>query len=310
MKHLSTCEAKSDHEDLGDVFGGTAQGDSDEDYKPILDENGIAATSKVRFIERKKAKSSKKLPAGSKKKPLVPVECTVCMTSFKHDTNFPQHMKAHEDKIDLDSPMTCPVCSIEVESKKALNPHMKEHHPDKGGCCIVCLEFMPMNLLKSHLSRKHHHAPEREGQLCPVCGKKCYYTADLEIHIAVQHMGLALERPPKDEGEVMCHECGKVFSHRYRLKQHLSTTHNKSRDHPCPFCAKVFCLKHQLTKHLLTHADVKPFKCKYCDYQNVRKYRVTKHCQKQHRVKGTDEDIETMHGADKPSEFVHNVFGL
>ena len=67
-----------------------------------------------------------------------------------------------------------------------------------------------MNLLKSHLSRKHHHAPEREGQLCPICGKKCYYTADLEIHIAVQHMGLALERPPKDEGEVMCHECGKV----------------------------------------------------------------------------------------------------
>ena len=144
-----------------------------------------------------------------------------------------------------------------------------------------------MNLLKSHLSRKHHHAPEREGQLCPICGKKCYYTADLEIHIAVQHMGLALERPPKDEGEVMCHECGKVyyhqityslrvlspskndnveklqvFSHRYRLKQHLSTTHNKSRDHPCPFCQKVFCLKHQLTKHLLTHADVKPFKCK------------------------------------------------
>ena len=69
-----------------------------------------------------------------------------------------------------------------------------------------------MNLLKSHLSRKHHHAPEREGQLCPICGKKCYYTADLEIHIAVQHMGLALERPPKDEGEVMCHECGKVCS--------------------------------------------------------------------------------------------------
>ena len=152
MKHLSTCEAKSDNEDLGDVFGGTAQGDSDEDYKPILDENGIAATSKVRFIERKKAKSSKKLPAGSKKKPLVPVECTVCMTSFKHDTNFPQHMKAHQDKIDLDSPMTCPVCSIEVESKKALNPHMKEHHPDKGGCCIVCLEFMPVQVLMDHFS--------------------------------------------------------------------------------------------------------------------------------------------------------------
>ena len=41
--------------------------------------------------------------------------------------------------------------------------------------------------MKSHLSRKHHHAPEREGQLCPICGKKCYYTADLEIHIGKKH---------------------------------------------------------------------------------------------------------------------------
>ena len=217
MKHLSTCEAESEPEDFPDLFGGGHAGDSDEDYKPIVDHENGQATSKVRFIERKKTtKSGKRIPAG-KKKSLVPVECTVCMTSFKHDTNFPQHMKAHEDKIDIHSPMICPVCSIEVESRKALNPHLKEHHPEKGGCCIECLEFMPMNLLKSHLSRKHHHAPEREGQLCPVCGKKCYYQADLEIHIAVQHMGLALERPPKDEGEVMCHECGKVRNCKIRF---------------------------------------------------------------------------------------------
>ena len=145
MKHLGTCEAESEHEDLSELFGGG--GDSDEDYKPVLDENGLpTASSKVRFIERKKtSKSGKKLPAG-KKKPVVPVECTVCMSSFKHDTNFPQHMKAHEDKINLDTPMNCPVCSIEVESKRHLNPHLKEHHPDKGGCCIECLEFMPVRV--------------------------------------------------------------------------------------------------------------------------------------------------------------------
>jgi len=335
MTHLNSCnsENNSDDNDDDDILndGGATDlfdnnsddnADDDQDYKPplttfktpstttsdLLNENGLAKTMEAATAAFKqgKLKKLKKPP-----KPTVPSpECTICMTVFKHEASFPKHMKAHEDKIDINAPMLCPVCSIEVESRKLLNPHIKEHHPEKGGCCIECEEFMSVNFLKSHLSRKHHHAPEREGQLCPICGKKCYYTADLEIHIAVQHMGLALERPPKDEGEVMCHECGKVFSHRYRLKQHLSTTHNKSRDHPCPFCAKVFCLKHQLTKHLLTHADVKPFKCKYCDYQNVRKYRVTKHCQKQHRVKGTDEDIETMHGADKPSEFVHNVFGL
>jgi KRAB domain-containing zinc finger protein len=135
---------------------------------------------------------------------------------------------------------------------------------------------MEVGMLKQHLAKQHQQtgaatshkeAIKGEGHLCPDCGKKCQYLSELEIHMAIQHMGIALERPSAKEEEVMCHECGKVFNHRYRLKQHLSTTHNKSRDHPCPFCAKVFCLKHQLTKHLLTHSDVKPFKCKYCDYQ-------------------------------------------
>ena len=199
MKHLSTCDQ--------DNNGCSDQEDNhDEDYKPVLRENGGKFAEFTPTLKRKK----KPVNPSKSKKPAISVECTICMTTFKHDTNFPQHMKAHEDKVDINAPMPCPVCSVQLESRKLLNPHLKEHHPEKGGCCVECLEFMPMNLLKTHLSRKHHHAPEREGQLCPICGKKCYYTADLEIHIAVQHMGLALERPPKDEGEVMCHECGKV----------------------------------------------------------------------------------------------------
>ena len=67
------------------------------------------------------------------------------MTTFKHDTTFPQHMKAHEDKIDINAPMLCPVCSVELESRKLLNPHIKEHHPEKGGCCIECEEFMSVS---------------------------------------------------------------------------------------------------------------------------------------------------------------------
>ena len=81
----------------------------------------------------------------TRKKVNVAVECTVCMTTFKHDTTFPAHMKAHETKVDLSVPIPCPVCSIEVESRKSLNPHIKDHHPDKGGCCVECLEFMPVS---------------------------------------------------------------------------------------------------------------------------------------------------------------------
>ena len=81
----------------------------------------------------------------NRKKPTASVECTVCMTTFKHDTTFPQHMKAHEAKVDLTTPIDCPVCTIEVESRKTLNPHIKDHHPEKGGCCVECLEFMPVS---------------------------------------------------------------------------------------------------------------------------------------------------------------------
>lgn len=58
-----------------------------------------------------------------------------------------------------------------------------------------------------------------------------------------QHMGMVEEIPA--EQELMCHECGKVFNTRKKLKHHLSNTH-KSRDHPCQLCSKIFCHKHQV----------------------------------------------------------------
>ena len=58
----------------------------------------------------------------------------------------------------------------------------------------------------------------------------------------------------------MCHVCGKVFTHRYKLKQHIANIHNKTYKHSCPFCQKTFNLRNQLNIHLLTHSDIKPFK--------------------------------------------------
>ena len=171
MKHLANCDpavcAPSD-DDLGNDISNAF--DSDEDFKPVLESDATKVTpttsgsqladlkpvipsdpEEVPLFDRKRKKMKKKapLPTGGvkKKQPAISVECTVCMTTFKQDTNFAAHMKAHEDKIDLSTPMECPVCSIEVESRKALNPHIKEHHPDKGGCCIECLDFMNVSIL-------------------------------------------------------------------------------------------------------------------------------------------------------------------
>ena len=98
---------------------------------------------------------------------------------------------------------------------------------------------MDVAMLKQHMAKQHQQtgaAPGQkdsvkgEGHLCPDCGKKCQYLSELEIHMAIQHMGIALERPSAKEEEVMCHECGKVsrglnviklFIHRKSRRQNL-----------------------------------------------------------------------------------------
>lgn len=84
---------------------------------------------------------------------------------------------------------------------------------------IIFLQVMDVTMLKQHMAKQHQQtgaAPGQkdsvkgEGHLCPDCGKKCQYLSELEIHMAIQHMGIALERPSAKEEEVMCHECGKV----------------------------------------------------------------------------------------------------
>jgi predicted RNA-binding Zn-ribbon protein involved in translation (DUF1610 family) len=81
---------------------------------------------------------------------------------------------------------------------------------------------MEVGMLKQHLAKVHQQTGattgqrdgvKGEGHLCPDCGKKCQYLSELEIHMAIQHMGIALERPSAKEEEVMCHECGKVRIH-------------------------------------------------------------------------------------------------
>ncbi len=61
---------------------------------------------------------------------------------------------------------------------------------------------------------------------------------------------------------------------------------------------------------MLTHSEIKPFKCKYCEYQNARKYRVINHCQKVHNIEASDLDIEVMKGGNRPAEFLQNFLPM
>ena len=288
MTHLSRCNVESSGEE--------------EEVEEVEEKD------KDGNVEKKLVKKKKKKRFRYAMEPVSDeVRCRICCGYFKVDS-FKVHMKGHEKKYNLGATVACPIC-MEQMCKRQLNPHFEINHTDQGGCCIECQAILPQEEIKAHLAKEHgpNNPKNTEGQLCPMCGKRCYFTSDLELHLATHHLPAAEPAQPE---EVMCHVCGKVFSHRYKLKQHLSNIHNKTFKHSCPFCQKAFNLRHQLTKHLVTHSDIKPFKCKYCEYKNARKYRVVKHIQKAHNGEGTEEEMELLGGTGKTSEFVHNMFGI
>ena len=51
--------------------------------------------------------------------------------------------------------------------------------------------------------------------------------------------------PPKNIGNE-CLQCGKVFTRKIDLKNHVKHVHDKIREHICEVCAKIFEYQHTL----------------------------------------------------------------
>ncbi len=103
-----------------------------------VDENGIPrkkSSSGLSAAEKKKKKKKKK-----RSFPLTALSCGICGQTFKFETHYEPHVKAHEEKLNLDVEVACPLCNETLASKRHLNPHFKKNHPNDGGCCVECLQ--------------------------------------------------------------------------------------------------------------------------------------------------------------------------
>jgi len=107
-------------------------------YWQEVDENGVPrkkSSSGLSAADKKKKKKKKK-----RSFPLTALSCGICGQTFKFETHYEPHVKAHEEKLNLDVEVACPLCNETLATKRHLNPHFKKNHPNDGGCCVECLQ--------------------------------------------------------------------------------------------------------------------------------------------------------------------------
>ncbi|XP_057315762.1 zinc finger protein 37-like isoform X1 [Hydractinia symbiolongicarpus] len=65
----------------------------------------------------------------------------------------------------------------------------------------------------------------------------------------------------------LCKECGKAYSTKSSLAQHVHHYHKHPMAYTCEVCDKKFNRKDFLTKHQKTHTEERSFQCTHCDKQ-------------------------------------------
>ena len=182
--------------------------------------------------------------------------CETCGTVFKNERNLLRHCKTagHEfpkSYKERHVPLHFIKCEICFKLVRNLDFHMKKYHIKKDNeikcnhCDFVSVRkdtILRHERLKHGLFNKQFRAIKetfKSEWTCPECQQTMYTIKEVEDHLALQNCD-----------ENICHECGKKFTLKSNLKQHIRVIHNSSETFKCDKCTKVFRHKSSLYKHM------------------------------------------------------------
>ena len=180
-----------------------------------------------------------------------PFSCNQCESRFQTSTAFGKHMKLLHG---VGNPFICDTCGIGLSTNDNLKRHVKVAHSDmKPFNCEECGKmFGQKSQLVKHqlqharangsLTLEQEQMLESEKRICNLCGMELSCAVTLQRHMRTHD--------PNGTKCHTCEECGKAYSDKRNLQDHISIVHQQMKKFPCTICGKQFGRKTNLQVHM------------------------------------------------------------
>uniref|UniRef100_A0A1B0CS34 C2H2-type domain-containing protein n=2 Tax=Lutzomyia longipalpis TaxID=7200 RepID=A0A1B0CS34_LUTLO len=165
------------------------------------------------------------------------LQCKICKRHYRNVTSFQKHNSTVHKKT---KPLFCS-CSMEVKNSREAYVHMVQHiQPDALRCDTCGLLESNMYRLKTH---KTIHLPKIYK--CDKCPSAFETKKKLQTH----KTQLCKNLKQKTKIRFSCHYCGKCFSTKNTVYQHMISIHFKKLNYKCTECGKQFLNRAKLKWH-------------------------------------------------------------
>jgi len=235
-----------------------------------------------------------------------PHQCSMCNRRFDSEEKLKIHHKGqHEGRLRRYQCGDCPKAFLTMQHLKS---HVLSHNQEKNFTCGICSQrFIHADTLRRHMVRKHIKSQTFK---CDKCPKEYKFKYVLQLHKKNKHnleekeekneenVESANENQPivkKEEvlfkerqTEFVCYVCGKVFSKKYFLQNHL-LIHSGAKPYTCEVCNKSFRQKGHLQRHQKTHSGERNYQCSYCSKRFTRQEHLIVHEKSLHPPSGMKE---------------------
>lgn len=204
--------------------------------------------------------------------------CEICDSTFDFVTALTNHLR---DDHEIVKPFKCRLCGTDVANLPNLLSHISVIHLKQYAFqCQMCGKgFNRSNRLKRHKTQcqQPKARPEEvikpatkqkpnQGVKCSFCDKTCCDKWSLRRHVLVVHDRV---------WPFTCDKCGKGFTKRMRLADHIKTEHRRK--------GKKLVAKTVAASPSNGDTLKKPFHCEICDNRFTHMWEFKDHIQNVHR---------------------------